>query len=599
MLGLKQGLNGGCAIHSSSSWDAGMILNHLGFYLTQAWLLPRPVLDDVVNRILDELELTVLELGESADARERLQEKAAEIRSDWDESFDSEWHHNTLLEAGSEIQSRLSCVDTDQLREEVCERLLAPWNSLLEEVNKEIKSNLNDKQREVYKLASIVDRGLRPPEIYTEMFPPDEVQERKSPFDSLGPLRELGVSLDTAASNVRDRAWHLPTCSRKVTSRPLQLQWYREVQQRCQQLGIEVELSQASTVPNSAGPAENAEQTVERIASAIRADLHRLSSESLTDADMASASPQATNTSPSRVEAIAASNPITRNCSTPDVLHMTTEEIERLREIKKEIDPENTYIGESPAILKVFEDIQIFNKDTKDPVLILGPTGVGKTKIAELIHSSSDREDKPYKHTQVTADRGSDNRFLYGQWVGYGPGHGVADVPKEGRPGYIQDCEGGTIFIDELVEASEDFQVFLLQIPGQKEPIRRLGKDDAGIIPNVRLLLATNVSLEELRSRLRPDLLERIRTQILTIPPLSERLDDIFLLVNHFAPHHTPTDEFLLALLHHSWPGNVRELKQTVTLATKKAKSKKKTKNKEKAKRRGEGQRRGAYARYS
>ncbi len=102
-----------------------------------------------------------------------------------------------------------------------------------------------------------------------------------------------------------------------------------------------------------------------------------------------------------------------------------SKELKRLRDAKKAIDPNDHYIGDSLVILRVFERIKEFNKRPKDPVLILGPTGAGKTKIAELIHRSSNRGGREFFRVQPADTMASDPALVRSQWFGYGPKSGI------------------------------------------------------------------------------------------------------------------------------------------------------------------------------
>jgi DNA-binding NtrC family response regulator len=236
--------------------------------------------------------------------------------------------------------------------------------------------------------------------------------------------------------------------------------------------------------------------------------------------------------------------------------------------LKKKMDPEGNYLGESLPVLEVFKTINVFNRSPCDPVLILGPSGAGKSAIAELIHRNSSRERKLFYHYQAACSQGGDLNIPKGQWAGYGEDHGLTNVKKDGTKGLLQLYAGGTIFIDEMAEFCPGFQTFLLDVLDRR-PIPPAAGMGPAVTPNVRLIFATNQDLEEARQKhkLRQDLLRRLDPWVLTIPPLADRKSDIFLFVKAWCGEHRPEARFLLALLRHSWAGNVGELQAVLKRA--------------------------------
>lgn len=241
------------------------------------------------------------------------------------------------------------------------------------------------------------------------------------------------------------------------------------------------------------------------------------------------------------------------------------EELKRLLQIKREIDPQGHYVGESLAILRVFELIEQYNRQPDKPILILGSTGSGKTEIAEVIHRHSARKEKRFHREQASDNRASDMSIVKGRWVGFGKNPGLHGIPPGGQPGLVQDCAGGTIFLDELAEVSLDVQTFLLDILDAKEIPPTAGQG-ASIKPNVRLLCATNANIEDAvrTGKLKRDLVRRLRPYTLTIPPLNDRKEDILLFVAGHCAERRPSPGFLLCLLRYDWPGNVGELLDTL-----------------------------------
>jgi len=241
-----------------------------------------------------------------------------------------------------------------------------------------------------------------------------------------------------------------------------------------------------------------------------------------------------------------------------------------LVEFRKTLDPDGLVIGDHPALLKVFGDIQyaLAMEDTT-PILLLGEPGVGKTHIAQLIHQASSRGSGPFVVANASGT-GGDLNIQRGEWIGHGKGHGIHGIDKNGQPGHLMKAEGGTLFIDEFSEMSADMQnVFRSVLEGQ--PVEKVGGES--YTPNARCILATNVDIEEAvaQGKLRKDLIDRLSIRI-TIPCLRDRESDVLLLARHFMDGCTIADRGLLALTRHDWPGNIRELSGVVQKATAMAK---------------------------
>jgi len=226
--------------------------------------------------------------------------------------------------------------------------------------------------------------------------------------------------------------------------------------------------------------------------------------------------------------------------------------------------------GNSPKMLDV---LNMINKvaTTDANVLLLGGNGTGKELIARDIYNKSERRNKIF----LSVDLGSlsENLFeseLFGHVKGAFTG---ADADKAGR---FEIAEGGTLFLDEIGNLPLSLQGKLLTAIQQRK-ITPLGSADEREI-DIRLICATNQPLMDMvkENLFREDLLYRINTVQIEIPPLRERGDDIIQLAEHFLlkyarkynkPQLRFTSEALQKLSQHSWPGNVRELEHAVERA--------------------------------
>lgn len=198
-------------------------------------------------------------------------------------------------------------------------------------------------------------------------------------------------------------------------------------------------------------------------------------------------------------------------------------------------------------------------------VLITGESGVGKEVISKIIHQQSARKHNPFIAINCGAiPEGTINSELFGHEKGAFTG------ATSDRKGYFETVDGGTIFLDEIGELPLDTQSYLLRVLESGEFIR-VGSS-AVLRTDVRIIAATNVDLYERveNGKFRRDLYYRLNTVPITIPPLRERRDDIWMIFRKFsldiAERHridpiTLTSDAKALLLRYQWPGNIRELK--------------------------------------
>ena len=231
---------------------------------------------------------------------------------------------------------------------------------------------------------------------------------------------------------------------------------------------------------------------------------------------------------------------------------------------------ENDIIGESSVMQEVFTTInKLSNTDAN--ILILGENGIGKDVIARLIYRCSPRYGKPF----VTIDLGSIPEQLFESEL-FGFEKGAFTDAKKSKAGRMEVATSGTLFLDEIGNLSLPMQSKLLTAI-EKRQISRLGSTQTVPI-DVRLICATNADIRQMveDGNFRQDLLYRINTIEIHIPPLRERGNDIILLADHFLDRYTRkykkkihglTREAKNKLLKYAWPGNVRELQHTIERA--------------------------------
>ncbi|HZF29493.1 MAG TPA: sigma-54 dependent transcriptional regulator [Gammaproteobacteria bacterium] len=229
--------------------------------------------------------------------------------------------------------------------------------------------------------------------------------------------------------------------------------------------------------------------------------------------------------------------------------------------------PAAEIVGDSPPIARLLGDIDKVAR-TDAAVLILGENGTGKELVARAIHRASARADGPF----VQVDLGAIPESLFESEL-FGHKRGAFTDAKDDRAGRFEIAAGGTLFLDEIGNLSLPLQAKLLGVL-QTGAVTRMGTDTP-IRVDARIVSATNVARDDLldKQRFRQDLLYRINTIEIHVPPLRERTDDIPLLIDHYAQRFArkygkmlaPVPEATRAALRaYSWPGNVRELVHAV-----------------------------------
>ena len=203
------------------------------------------------------------------------------------------------------------------------------------------------------------------------------------------------------------------------------------------------------------------------------------------------------------------------------------------------------------------------------PVLVIGERGTGKELIAERLHRLSPRWGGPLVSLNCAA---LPENLIDAELFGYEAG--AFTGAARARAGRFEDADGGTLFLDEIATLSPAAQERLLRVVEYGE-LTRIGSNRA-IAVDVRLVGATNEDLPRLveRGRFRADLLDRLSFEVVTLPPLRERAEDIEVLASHFARRMAAelgwsrfpgfTDKATALLDSYPWPGNVRELKNVV-----------------------------------
>ena len=256
-------------------------------------------------------------------------------------------------------------------------------------------------------------------------------------------------------------------------------------------------------------------------------------------------------------------------------LNMSKEEVKQLREREKELKKEitreqKTIIGSSSQWQSVLNVVKKVAR-TEANVLITGENGTGKELIAQEIHRLSQRSDE----VLVSVDMGSLSETLFESEL-FGHTKGAFTDARETRQGKFEIAHKGTLFLDEIGNLSFHLQAKLLAAIENRN-ISRIGSNQ--VIPtDIRLICATNKNIEEMVNSglFREDLLYRINTIHIELPPLRDRGRDIILLAEFFLrkyvskygkPNLKINQQAVERLLNYQWPGNIRELQHTIEKA--------------------------------
>lgn len=228
---------------------------------------------------------------------------------------------------------------------------------------------------------------------------------------------------------------------------------------------------------------------------------------------------------------------------------------------------QNPIIGNSPAFEEIMGTIAKV-APTDANVLITGENGTGKSLLARQIHAQSNRKNEAF----VTVDLGSLSESLFESEL-FGYKKGAFTDAKTDKPGRMSTANGGTLFLDEIGNLSAALQVKLLNALQEKK-ITPLGSNRSEQL-DIRLITATNRPLDELiaNKEFREDLLYRINTITLEMPPLRNRKEDIRQLATSFLKRFEKkykrenlqmTPDFIKKIKGYSWPGNIRELEHMI-----------------------------------
>jgi transcriptional regulator with PAS, ATPase and Fis domain len=249
------------------------------------------------------------------------------------------------------------------------------------------------------------------------------------------------------------------------------------------------------------------------------------------------------------------------------------QDLSPIEQLQKELKSRYTFediVGHSPVMVKLFEILPQI-AESSSTVLIEGPSGTGKELFARAIHSLSPRQKKPF----IAVNCGAlPDTLLESELFGHKAG-AFTDARRD-KPGRFALANGGTLFLDEIGDISPAMQIRLLRVL-QERMVEPLGSVEPMKV-DVRIVAATNQDLSKLvhEGRFREDLYYRIRVISLNLPSLSQRREDIPLLVDHLVAKlnriqgkeiEGVSQEVMAQLMEYEYPGNVRELENIIEQA--------------------------------
>lgn len=259
-----------------------------------------------------------------------------------------------------------------------------------------------------------------------------------------------------------------------------------------------------------------------------------------------------------------------RQISCEEINDLKEENCRLYAELKKKYETRHTVISRSESMKKIYQQLGMV-VTTRATVLLLGESGVGKECLANDIHYTSPRVDKPFVKVNCAAiPPNLVESMLFGHERGSFTGAHAR------HQGYFEQADGGTIFLDEVGELPLSLQSKFLRVLQERQFERVGGKDTLSV--DVRVIAATNRDLKQMvaEGKFREDLFYRVNVFPIRIPALRERKIDIMLFAGHFAAkfakeYDRPRPSFSLsatnALNSYDWPGNIRELENTIERA--------------------------------
>jgi hypothetical protein len=451
---------------SVAAYQVGRLLNQLHWHMSLAAVFASRRTHQIVNRVLGYIASTSYELIDTPPNDLEVHVRAVQV------SWQDELHCESLAE--DLWVSSAGCNESiEEIRDERLSGIVRSYvNPLTDPLHKAFKNALRSSEIWAFELGECLDQGVHPPDVWRFLYQPEPIPDDLIDAPSGGETDdESDDHIEVKRGGIENTGYrplvnHLP----QPGELPPPNGWSYKLPKLCEKAGIAGTLKQDMFLLSHGTTRDDAKVAIS--AAIVQAD-HAVR-EALSQSTFS-----VSGDNESRLDrARTASDTVSlaeNNCESESLVGICDEsgkvepidpgEYARLKRLRDKFDKHElgrNYIGQSLALLRVFESIDRLNKDTSKPILLVGPTGTGKSEIFRIIHAVSDRSNKPTREFRATDAMGTDESVVRTKLVGLGKNSALHGADPKGDPGLLRIAAGGTIFVDEVAEVPDWFQVLLM-----------------------------------------------------------------------------------------------------------------------------------------